>query len=657
MGIHEDDIDKIREGADLVGIISQYLALKKTGGQNWTGLCPFHNEKTPSFSVSADKGFYYCFGCQASGDVISFVQELEGLDFPGAMEWLAPKVGIALRYTEGSGDGQRRVYRRKLHDHIELAVDFYHKRLLGAPDAGHARGYLRTRGYDRDIVEQFRLGWAPDDWDQLARSLSLTLRELESTGLGFINKRQRQQDFFRARVMFPIFDANGAAVGFGGRQMPGGQPPKYKNTSETEVYKKSRILYGLNWAKRDVVNAGEIIVCEGYTDVIGFFQAGLPRAVATCGTALTEDHVKLMKRFARKVVLAFDADGAGRSAADKFYEWEKRYDIEVHVADLPDGEDPGDLAGSPEGRVRLTEAVTNAVPFLRYRIERALGSETLTTPEGRTRGAEKAMALVAEHPNELYRDQYLMEVASRTRMDPDRLRPMLTRRSVPTSRPPVGRNDAYDAAPDHAYDHQLGDTGRGDAGNYDYHDRGARNYPNGLLDPGGFDDGSDSRPQLGRLAINPRESQLIRMFIHRPEDLVERVSASLFAAEGTRRAFEVVAAGPDWIHRLDEEPEQVANLLRRLAVEEVDDESDPLEELGWVVADAARRVRRDIAADARADMEQYRELQPLVQWITLRAEELVDARTRVGAIDALLAWLNEHQSTEGGPNGGDARAP
>ena len=167
MGIHEDDIDKIREGADLVGIISQYVALKKTGGQNWTGLCPFHNEKTPSFSVSADKGFYYCFGCQVSGDVISFVQELEGLDFPGAMEWLAPKVGIALRYTDGAADGQRRAYRKKLHDHIERAVDFYHQRLLRAPDAGHARGYLRTRGYDRDVVEQFRLGWAPDDWDQL----------------------------------------------------------------------------------------------------------------------------------------------------------------------------------------------------------------------------------------------------------------------------------------------------------------------------------------------------------------------------------------------------------------------------------------------------------------------------------------------------------
>jgi len=647
MGIHEDDIDKIREGADLVGIISQYLALKKTGGQNWTGLCPFHNEKTPSFSVSADKGFYYCFGCQASGDVISFVQELEGLDFPGAMEWLAPKVGISLRYTEGDGDGRRRAYRKTLHDQIDRAVDFYHQRLLGAPDAGHARGYLRTRGYDRSVVEQFRIGWAPDDWDQLAKSLSLSARELENTGLGFVNKRQRQQDFFRARVLFPIFDANGAAVGFGGRQMPGGRPPKYKNTSETEVYKKSRLLYGLNWAKRDVVASGEIIVCEGYTDVIGFFLAGLPRAVATCGTALTEDHVKLMKRFASRVVLAFDADGAGRAAADKFYEWEKRYEIEVHVADLPDGEDPGDLAGSSEGRARLNEAVSDAVPFLRYRIERALGSESLATPEGRTRAAEKALALVAEHPNELYRDQYLMEVASRTRMDPDRLRPMLVRRGASGS-PRSGRHDSL---PDHVYE-----RGPAAGGNDDVGDRGFDGSADGFYGLDGLDE-SSPRARPGHLVMNLRESQLVRMLIHKPEDLVERLSASLFAAEGTRRAYEVVSSGPDWIHRLDEEPEQVANLLRRLAVDEVDEESDALEELGWVVADAARRVRRDIEADAQVDMEHYRELQPLVQWIALRAEELVDSRTRVGAIDALLAWLNEHQSTEGGPNGGDARAP
>jgi len=645
MGIHDDDIERVRNEADIVAIISQYVALKKTGGQNWSGLCPFHNEKTPSFSVSADKGFYYCFGCQQSGDVIKFVEELEGLDFPGAMEWLAPKVGITLRYTEGGADGRKRAHRKKLTDVIDKAVDFYNDRLLTAPDAGQARGYLRSRGYDKEIVQQFRLGYSPDDWDQLAKNLGVPARELEATGLGFTNKRQRQQDFFRGRVMFPIFDANGAAVGFGGRQMPGGQPPKYKNTSETEVYKKSHLLYGLNWAKRDAVSSGEIIVCEGYTDVIGFFRADLPRAVATCGTALTEDHVKLMKRFAPKVILAFDADGAGRSAADRFYEWEKQYEIEVFVADLPDGVDPGDLSATDDGRERLRSAVTDALPFLKYRIERALGSEDLSAPEGRAKAAEKAMALVAEHPNELLRDQYLMEVASRTRTDPDRLRPML-RRSPQRGGPGAGR-------------------GRGSSGSQrgpgDYYGdpyESANFVPDGGFQ-GEFGHGpteyDDDGPAVPALRFDRREAEVIKILIHRPADLEGRVFDFLFDAPGTRRAYEVVASGPDWAGRLDDEPEQVASLLRRLSLEplaETDEGSSPVEDLGWVVGDVANRVLRDVVGAAAADTEKYKAIQPLVQWTKLRTEELSDATARVGAIDALLAWLQGHFVSEQGDQGG-----
>jgi len=618
MGIHEDDIEKVRNDADIVAIVSQYVALKKTGGQNWSGLCPFHNEKTPSFSLSADKGFYYCFGCQQSGDVIRFVQELEGLDFPGAMEWLAAKVGIALRYTGGEAGGQKRAYRKKLTDVIDNAVDFYNDRLLTAPDAGQARGYLRSRGYDKEIVQQFRLGYSPDDWDQLAQHLGAPASDFEATGLGS-NKGQRQQDFFRGRVMFPIFDANGAAVSFGGRQMPGGQPPKYLNTSETEVYKKSHLLYGLNWAKRDAVSSGEIIVCEGYTDVIGFFRAELPRAVATCGTALTEDHVKLMKRFAPKVVLAFDADGAGRSAADRFYEWEKRYEIEVFVADLPDGVDPGDLSATEEGREDLRAAVTGALPFLKYRIERALGSEDLSVPEGRAKAAEKAMALVAEHPNELLRDQYLMEVASRTRTDPDRLRPMLRRSPDPYE----GR-----FGPEAGYQREFS------AESVDHYDEG---------------------PAVPSLKFDRREAEVIKILIHRPADLEGRVFDFLFDAPGTRRAYEVVASGPDWVGRLDNEPEQVASLLRRLSLEpleESDEGSSPLEDLGWVVGDVANRVLRDVLGQAAADREHYKAIQPLVQWTKLRTEELSDASQRVGAIDALLAWLQGHFVSEHGDQGG-----
>src|SRR5205807_3076688 len=225
--------------------------------------------------------------------------------------------------------------------------------------------------------------------------------------------------------MFPIFDARGEPVAFGGREMPRGKGPKYKNSAETAIYSKSRVLYGLNWAKADVVRAGEVIVCEGYTDVIGFAQAGLPRAVATCGTALAEEHFRLLKNFARRVVLGYDADAAGQAAAERFYEWERRYELDIAVADLPTGADPADVARTdPE---RLRKAVEEARPFLAFRLDRALASTPLSSPEARARAAEAALAVIREHPDEFVRDQYLMRVQERTTIEAARLREAMKR--------------------------------------------------------------------------------------------------------------------------------------------------------------------------------------------------------------------------------------
>ena len=213
------------------------------------------------------------------------------------------------------------------------------------------------------------MGWAPDDWDQLAKGLGTPIEVLQEVGLAFVNKRGRPQDSFRARVMFPIFTDSGDAVAFGGRILPGvPDQAKYKNSTETPVYVKSRTLYGLNWAKGDAIKADRLVVCEGYTDVIGFHRSGVTTAVATCGTALTEEHVKLMKRYARNVVLAFDADNAGQGAAEKFYEWEKKYDITVSVAQFPEGQDPGDIANSNPDSLQV--AVDEAMPFLGFRLKR-----------------------------------------------------------------------------------------------------------------------------------------------------------------------------------------------------------------------------------------------------------------------------------------------
>ncbi len=391
MGIAEDDIQKVRSAVTLSDIVSPHSQLRRAG-RSQVGLCPFHSERTPSFSVNDETGRYMCFGCGAKGDVFSFVQQMEHLDFVGSVERLAGTAGIELHYTSGAGNGERK-HRKEQQALMERAVEWYHAQLLESPDARAAREYLRARGLSGDVARQFKIGWAPDDWDLLSKALNAPCEMMQEVGLCFVNKAGRVQDSFRARVMFPIFDENGGAVAFGGRILPGSlDPAKYKNSSETPIYTKSRTLYGLNWSKGDIVKQDRVIVCEGYTDVIGFHRSGLEIAVATCGTSLTEEHVKLMKRYARNVVLAFDADSAGQAAAEKFYAWEKKYDVSVSVAQFPPGQDPGELANSnPEA---LTLAINNAMPFLGFRLKRLFDAHPLRSPESRARLAEKAMDLV-----------------------------------------------------------------------------------------------------------------------------------------------------------------------------------------------------------------------------------------------------------------------
>ena len=357
MGIVADDIARVRAATDIVAIIGEHTEIKRSGRQ-WMARCPLHGERTPSLSVSPDKGVYYCFGCQRSGDVITFVQEIEGLDFAGAVEMLAGRAGIRVQYTSRD-ESAARSRRRRLLEAVAKARDFYHQRLLDGRDAGSARHYLRSRGYDGDLVRRWKIGWAPDGWDHLAKHLRLSNDDLRDSGLGFVNRGERQQDFFRGRILFPITDERGDTVGFGGRIMPGADGPKYLNTStDAKTYDKSRVLYGLHEHRKQIVKAGQAVVCEGYTDVIGCAEAGIELAVATCGTALTEEHVRLLKRFsASRLVLAFDADAAGAAAAGRVYAWERQFELEVLVADLPAGQGsrrPGPLraGSSPSGHRR-----------------------------------------------------------------------------------------------------------------------------------------------------------------------------------------------------------------------------------------------------------------------------------------------------------------
>jgi DNA primase len=585
VGIADDDIDRVRAATDLVAVVTEHVALRRSGTR-WVGLCPFHAEKSGSFSVNGELGFYYCFGCQAKGDAITFVREIKHLDFVGAVELLASRAGIELRYDSTQESGQRR-RRATLVEAMGTAVEWYHQRLLTSPDAAHARGYLRSRGYDGEIVRRFKLGWAPDAWDELCRATKLPADVLGDTGLGFVNKRNRLQDRFRARVIFPILDARGDAVALGGRILPGGEGPKYKNSPTTAIYDKSEVLYGLSWAKTDVVEHDEVVVCEGYTDVIGFATAGVPRAVATCGTALTERHVVALRRFARRIVLAFDADAAGQGAAARFYEWERKHEADVAVARLPPGADPGDLARSdPEA---LARAVAEARPFLDFRLDRLLAAADLRTAEGRARAAEAAMAMIAEHPSELVRDQYVMQVADRCRLDPDRLRA-----GVATDRERAERGEEVPGA-----------------------ERSARRRP---------------RPRRQESA----SALVLRLAVHRPEEVAAYLHEALFTDEIERMAYRSLAGSATFHDAVAAADPEAAELLQRLAVEEAD--AEPADVVALLVADAVRAVVRDLEAETRTSGDVL-ESSRTMQWLKLRVQELWDNDTRPAALDHLVAFL------------------
>ncbi|MGD0880278.1 MAG: DNA primase [Acidimicrobiales bacterium] len=618
MGIPDEDVARVRAATDIVALIGEHAALKRSG-LRWVGLCPFHTEKSPSFSVNAEAGFYYCFGCQASGDAITFVRETEHLDFVDAVRRLADKAGITIREDGNSGrDNQRR---KVFLDAMEQATEWYHQRLLTGSDAGQARDYLRSRGYDGEVVRKFRLGWAPDGWDTLCTALRLGEDVAVGAGLGFVNRRGKLQDAFRARVLFPICDPSGNPVALGGRILPGGtDPAKYKNSTETPIYSKRRTLYALNWAKQDVIASGEVVVCEGYTDVIGFFEAGVPRAVATCGTALAEEHVRLLKNFATRIVLAFDADGAGQSAAGRFYEWERKLEIDVAVAALPPGSDPADLARSDPGALRA--AVEGAKPFLQFRLERILDAGDLSTPEGRARTADHALAAVAEHPDDLVRDQYVMQVAERCRLDPGSLRDRLERIRREGPRTPPPRSDRT--------------TGRPEVSAGDRDPRGYDGPPDGPEPEwDGWDDGPVPGGR-GRPSTTPEFRpglEALRLAIHRPEAVVDRLEAPLFGDPVQRAAFLALVESDDLAEAIDTASGRVQALLVRLTVEEP--RAEPDEVITQLVRNAVRREMQVVAVEARTSTQAMEDAASVASWV----QELDDPVAQAEVSQRLVAWL------------------
>lgn len=418
--INDEDITFLRERADILGIVSGYSRLKKAGPHTFKGLCPFHSEKTPSFTVDPQKGYWHCFGCGLGGDIYHFIQKVENLPFPESVEWLARKSGFQLRYEEmRPGEQTARGAKARLLEANSAASQFFHQTLMSASEAAEARRHLQARGFGREVGERWELGYAPGR-NALCRHLltkGFSEQEIHQADLG--RKSQRDgglYDTFRERITFPTWDLQGSVVGFGARAL-GNAQPKYLNTSETPVFSKSRVMYGLNRAKSAIAR-GIAVVVEGYTDVIALHEAGIEEAVATNGVALGETHFEQLKKFSQRAVLMLDSDAAGQGAIERSFEIHSRVGIEVLVAVLPVGRDPADVVRN-DGLDGIKKAIEAAQPLLEFKLDQLLSKIVLDTPEARARAVRQAAQVLGWHRDPIARHEYAFMAAERIGVDPE----------------------------------------------------------------------------------------------------------------------------------------------------------------------------------------------------------------------------------------------
>ncbi len=434
----EDIISRVRDSVDIVDLVSGYVSLKKTG-KNHTGLCPFHAEKTPSFSVNPDKQIFHCFGCGAGGDVFKFLELQEGLNFPDAVRALAGRAGISLP-TDSRSRGQDKKSedeRKVLLEIVADAVEYFRKELEG-PAGSAARAYLQKRGVTDAIVQDFALGYVKPEWDGLLRHLKqkgYAFGQMEKAGL--IVKRSEGEgyyDRFRGRIIFPIRDIAGKVIAFGGRVMDDSLP-KYLNSSETPLYSKSNTLYCLDMAKEFGRRQGYFIIVEGYLDAIACHQYGVRNAVATLGTALTEGHLRLMRRFSDKLVLIFDPDPAGVKASLRGFDLFMTSGMKVNVVSLPDGDDP-DTFLQKHGHDAFAACLRKSVKFMDFVLEQVLKSGSLASIDDKVQKAEEMLGFIAKIPSGIERDHYIKKTAEALDLNETVLRqeiPTHTRRAASAS--------------------------------------------------------------------------------------------------------------------------------------------------------------------------------------------------------------------------------
>ncbi|MFF7126323.1 MULTISPECIES: DNA primase [unclassified Streptomyces] len=417
--INDEDVKAVRDAVPIDAVVSEYLQLRNAGGGNLKGLCPFHDEKSPSFQVSPSKGLFHCFGCQEGGDTLTFVMKVDHLSFSEAVERLAAQAGITLRYEEGGyNPAHQRGERIRLVEAHKIAAQWYAEQLATSPEAETGRIFLAERGFDQAAAVHFGVGYSPQGWDHLTRYLrgkGFTDKELVLSGLSQEGRRG-PIDRFRGRLMWPIRDIGGEVVGFGARKLyEADNGPKYLNTPDTAIYKKSQVLYGIDLAKQNIAKTSRAVVVEGYTDVMACHLAGVTTAIATCGTAFGGDHIKILRRLlmdngSARVIFTFDGDAAGQKAALRAFEDDQKFAAETYIAIAPDGMDPCELrlAKGDEAVADLAEPRT---PLFEFALRQIVSRYDLDTPAGRAAALDEAAPIVARIKNSGAQHEVAVELA------------------------------------------------------------------------------------------------------------------------------------------------------------------------------------------------------------------------------------------------------
>jgi DNA primase len=547
--------DRVRDAVDFVELVSARTELRRAGPARYEGLCPFHEERTPSFGIDPAQKVYYCFGCQASGDLFTFVQETEGVDFKGALELLAERYGVELqREEEDPREAERRRRRERLLELLDRTTGYYERYLWESEEAARAREYLSGRGLAQEILREFRVGYAPSAWDRVlsaSRRGGFSEQELYATGLAQRSKENgRPYDRFRSRIMFPLTDIRGKVLGFGARAMREEQRPKYLNTSDNDVYHKGLHLYGADLARAQAARAGQVIVCEGYTDTIALHQADMRNAVGLMGTALTGEQVGELARMAATVLLALDADTAGQEAMLRASSLAAKRKLELRVVSLPSGADPADLV-QREGPEAVRAMVGESVPFVRFRVERILAAGDHSTPEGRDRTIEELRPVFATMPPSAMRMELTRIVSGRLEL-PESLaeRLLASGGTRPPGRAPAGAAGATGRDDRSSMPPQAG--GRGDMSRRE----------------------DTERAFLALCIASPEQGEraLVSLDVdeHFASDLLRRAARRL--REGDLRA--PMADSADQSNGLEADPE-LKGLLAELVVEAGREESHP----------------------------------------------------------------------------------